>query len=191
MININLLPPELKMKRIAAKRNASLISICVAIILGITIIGIIGRSVENTVQTNLNSAKDNIEKDNTDLGLYQDLIDTALFINDRSQTTDKIDEKRVYWSQIIQDLINCVPTNVQLKNVAINADKTPNFVLQGNTVSERDIIKFKEKLEDSILFKNVTFKNASVSQGQGPNTNKVDFTLEFDLEANKLETSTS
>lgn len=196
MININLLPPELKMKRIAAKRNASLVGICVVFVLAVIILGVIGKSLESTVQAYLGETKNTIEKNSSVIDQYKDLQDLALLINDRWKTTQEIDKDRVYWSQVLQDLINCVPTDVQFENVTIKMEKTPNFVLQGNTTTEREIIKFKEKLEDSIFFKNVTFKSSSLAQGQtqtlSPETNeKLNFTLEFDLEQKKVEASVS
>jgi len=183
MININLLPPQLKMKRIAAKRNASLLSICVVIILAVAILGIIARSLESTFATNLNSSKNEIEKNTGVLDQYGDLQDRAVFINDRWQTTQAIAKNRVSWSQVLQDLNNSAPSDVQFDNLNMDADKTPNFVLQGNTTSEREIIKFKDKLEESAFFKNVTFKSSSLSQTQDQEAaGKVKFTLEFNLE---------
>lgn len=186
MININLLPPELKMKRIEAKRNASLISICIIGIIVTIVVGIIAKSLESNFGSYLGTTKGNIEKDSATLNQYQDLQNMALLINDRWQTAQTVNKNRVFWSVVLQDMINSVPVNVQIENVAIKTDKTPNFVLQGNTTSEREIIKFKEKLEASSYFKNVSFKSSSLqtqTQTQTtPATPKLEFTLEFDLE---------
>lgn len=194
MININLLPPQLKMQRIMAKRNASLISICLVIILVVAIIGIIARSFESTMATYLKSTKENIEKNTSQLDQYQDLQDLALLINDRWQAAQVIDKDRPFWSQILRELSNCAPADVQFENLTANIEKTPNFILQGNTTSEREIIKFKEKLEDSGFFNNVNFKSSSISSDQSGQTavqenGRVKFTLEFDLEQEKVESN--
>lgn len=186
MININLLPPELKLKRINAKRNAGLISLCIIGILAVGILGVIARSLESTIETYLGAMKGNIEKDTNTLDQYQDIQELALLINDRWQTTQKINQGRVFWSQALSDLNNSVPANIQFENVTIKTDKTPNFILQGNTTTEREIIKFKEKLENSVFFQNVTFKSSSIiknqSQTEGQLVERLSFTLEFDLE---------
>lgn len=187
MININLLPPELKLKRIEAKRNASLISICLVCIIFVAILGIIARSLESTFEANLNTTRENIEKSNEKIEQYQNLQDLALLINDRWQTALEINQDRVYWSQVIQDLINSVPVNIQFENLNIKVEKNPNFVLQGNTTTEREIIKFKEKLEESVFFKNVTFKSSSLAKDQEEEKEKITFTLEFDLENKKID----
>lgn len=184
MININLLPPQLKLRRIEAKRNASLIGICIVITFAVIILAIIGRSTETTVKERLNAAKLDIEKSTNQIDESKDLENLALLINDRAGTTDKINQTRVIWSQVIQELANSVPTDVQFTNLVADTGKTPNFVLQGITTTEREIIKFKEKLENSSMFKNVTFKNSSLKNEQ--NVQKLTFTLEFNIEARSL-----
>lgn len=184
MININLLPPELKIKRIAAKRNASLLNICVLIVLIFLVLGFIARAGAQTLKSNLDSTKNNLQKDSGQVNNNQDLQDLALFINDRGQAAQAINEKQVYWSEVLAALINSVPVNVQFENLTMKDDKTPNFVLQGNATDDREIIRFKEKLEESPFFKNVTFKSSSTSTDT-TKTNKLTFTLEFDLEKKK------
>jgi len=182
MINVNLLPPELKLKRIEAKRNASLIGICLVIVLVVAVIAVIGRSLEATVKDRLSAAKSEVEKNTGQLEESKDLENLALLINDRAKTTDTINKTRVIWSQVIQELANSAPADVQFDNLTANSEKSPNFILQGNTTTEREIIKFKEKLENSPVFKNVNFKNSSLQNDSTTQTQKLKFTLEFDLE---------
>src|SRR3990167_4957624 len=192
MVNINLLPPELKLKRIAAKRNASLIGISAVIVLVFAVLGIIFRSFESTIKTNLEAAKTEVEKNNINLDDYKDLQTLALTINDRSATASEINKNRVFWSQVLQELANSAPSDVQFENIAANTEKSPNFILQGNTTTEREIIKFKEKLENSAFFKNVSFKSSSLNQDQNQTeNNKLSFTLEFEIEQKGLKGSVS
>jgi len=189
LVNINLLPPELKLRRIAAKRNASLISVCLVFVIIFVVLGIIVRSFESTISTNLNNLKTEVEKENVNLDEYKDLKDLALTINDRSQAADEINENRVFWSQVLLELANNTPADVQFENLTSNMEKTPNFILQGNTTTEREIIKFKEKLENSAMFKNVSFKSSSL--GKEEEGQKLSFTLEFDIEQKSLIGTTS
>jgi len=186
MVNINLLPPELKLRRIAAKRNASLVSVCLVFVIIFMVIGVIAKSFESTIITNLGNATSEVEKEKTNLDEYNDYKDLALTINDRSLAADEIDKTRVFWSQVIQELAVNTPSDVQYNSLTANGDKTPNFTLQGNTTSEREIIKFKDKLENSRMFKNVVFKSSNLGENQ-----KLSFTLEFDLEQRALKVTTS
>lgn len=181
MININLLPPELKLKRIEAKKNASLISFCIVIVIIFAAIGIVANAIKQTVKTSLDATHNSLKTNTSQLEENKNLQDLALLINDRWKTTEVINQNRVIWSQALQDLANSVPVDVQFENLSINTEKSPNFILQGNTTTEREIIKFKEKLENSAYFKNVNFKSSSLGQSQEEDK-KLKFTLEFDLE---------
>ncbi len=186
MININLLPSELKAKRAADKKNASLISVCFIIVLIVIALGIIAQSFKETIASNLGNLTNNTEKSDTLSDNDQKLEEMALMINDRWQTLQVIGKDRVIWSQVLQDLNNSVPLDVQLENMIVNIAKSPNFIIQGNTINEREIIKFKEKLENSPFFKNVSFKSSSIQKDTADQSEKLKFTLEFDLEkANK------
>lgn len=191
MININLLPPELKLQRIAAKRNASLISICIVIVLIVAVLGIISRSFQSNMETYLSNTKGNIDKASGQIDQYQDLQDLALFINDRWQAAQELNKNHVFWSQVLQELSNSAPTDVQFEGLTMNSGKSPNFVLQGNTTTEREIIKFKDKLEASLFFKNVAFKSSNISTDQTNTTQKLEFSLEFDLEQKQVQASVS
>lgn len=196
MININLLPPELKLQRINAKRNASLISICIIVVFIFVIIGVIVRSLASTVEARLTTAKNDVQRGSSQLDQYKNLEELALLINDRSNTADKISQNRLIWSQALQELTNSAPSDVQFENLTANVEKTPNFVLKGNTTTEREIIKFKEKLENSPMFKNVSFKSSSLTKETNPPTGgqegeKLSFTLDFEIEQKSLSQTVS
>jgi len=110
------------------------------------------------------------------------LQEMALLINDRSRAFTEINKKRAIWSQILTELSASAPIDVQFDNLTSSVEKSPNFTLQGNTTTEREIIKFKEKLENSPFFKNVAFKSSSLNQNQKDQTETIKFILEFDLE---------
>ena len=78
-----------------------------------------------------------------------------------------------------------------LRNLTAKSSKTPNFILQGNTTTEREIIKFKEKLEASSFFKDVTFKSSNLTAGEKDTPGKLQFALEFNLENKKVDGITS
>jgi len=196
MININLLPPEIKKKIHQAKKTADVFSICLIVFL-VVIVGtfLLTAAKKQYFDPGLETNQQGIQKVMAELANYKQFETQALLLNERAQIATKIEEKRPVWSQIIQDLINSVPTTVQFTSFQAGTDKSPNFVLSGTTTSEREIIKFKEKLDESDFFKNVAFKSSSTTQQtattptgttptpeaqpQGP---KVTFSLEFDLE---------
>ncbi|AKM82069.1 TPA: hypothetical protein DD449_03145 [Candidatus Berkelbacteria bacterium] len=181
MININLLPPDIKIRAKKTKQSASVFGIClvVLIFLGVTAF-LLNNYKTSILQAELDTNQADLTRANQSLGNFNELQKKAIFLNDRAQLATTIENSRSPWSAILQELINSVPTNVQF--VSLNGDltKAPNFTLQGTTDSERDAIKFKDKLESSTYFKDVAFKSSSASAA-GSNTG-LSFSLEFNLE---------
>ena len=149
MININLLPPELKLKKIQAKRNASLMSVCLVIIIITVVLGIIARSAKATIETHLGSTQSDINQNNNTQEGNKNLEDMALLINDRAQETTQVNKTRAIWSEVLQELSNDSPSDVQFESITADITKSPNFTLTGNTSSQIEIIKFKDKLSAS------------------------------------------
>jgi len=191
MINMNLLPPEVKLKLKKAKQTANVFSICLVVVFLVLILGIILTSLKNNYfLPRLEGTKQQIDKANADLTSFEKLENQALFLNDRAKLTQETTKDRANWAEIIQDLANSVPAEVQFTSLTADLTKTPNFVLQGTTNSERDAIKFKEKLENSIFFQDIAFKSSTVSKSTEPNTpEKLDFTLEFNIEKKSTQDS--
>lgn len=180
MISINLLPPQVKVKIKQAQNSANVFSVCLVItIVFITLIIILSSAKTNFLQFRLDNANSEISQASSQTKSFKELENKALFLNDRAKLATEIENKRAVWSQVLQDLINSVPSDVQFVSLAADLTKTPNFILQGNTTSEREIIKFKEKLENSSFFKDVSFKNSSSAESK---ENSLNFTLEFNTE---------
>lgn len=187
MININLVPPEVKNKITAAKKTASHFGIAIVVVIFIGVASALVKAADYMVlEPALTQVKTEVNQSQNELKDYLNLQNQAAAINDRMNIATKINEKRAHWSEITQDLINSVPQNIQFVSVTANAEKTPNFVLQGKAASERDIIAFKDKLDASSFFNNVYFKSStsslpSASVSGTTETKSILFSLEFDL----------
>ena len=189
MININLLPPEIKTKIRIKKQAANVFSICLVVVIVFVVIIVLFKAFQETFfKSRLDGLQSEIQKASSDLASYKDLEKQAAFLNNRSQLATQIEKENPYWSVILPDLINSVPSNVQLTNLMVDLSKTPNFVLQAVTTNEREAIKFKEKLESSKFFKDVAFKSASITTGNQADPaahEQLNFNLEFNLENKK------
>lgn len=182
MLNLNLLPPEIKQKLKKTKHSASIFGICLVIVIGfITFNFLLYQYKVSFLQAQLDIEKNDIINANKSLKDYEDLQKKSLFLNDRARVVTTIQNGHAAWSPILQEMINDAPSNVQFSSLLADPAKAPNFTLQGITVSERDAIKFKDKLESSSFFKDVAFKSSTTSKVEGTD-NKLTFTLEFNLE---------
>lgn len=186
MVNINLLPPEIKLTIKQAKTSANIFSICLVIILFTALVIFSLYELKNMyLSVALESSQKDLKNATDSLESFNNLATKAIFINDRASIASEIEKNRASWSIIIQDLINSSPSDVQFTTLTVDLTKKPNFVLQGNTTSEREAIKFRDKLESSQYFKDVAFKSSSTVGGVQIDKTKpqtLSFTLEFNLE---------
>lgn len=182
MVNINLLPPEIKGKIKKAKQSANVFSIClVAVIAFVVITFLLGAYKDNLLRTRLDDQKAQLQSANQELDNFNQLQNEALFLTDRGKLATQIESTRPNWSQILESMINSVPTSVQFTSLTADITKSPNFVLQGSTTSDREAIKFKDKLASSSFFKDVAFKSSTVGNQNENGTTNINFTLEFNL----------
>lgn len=189
MININLLPPEIKAKINRKKQAANIFSICLVVVIIIIVVSAIFNVFQETIfKSRLDGLQNDIKKSESDLANYKDIEKQAAFLNNRSQLATQIEQDKPNWSVILLDLINSVPSNVKTDSLSVDLTKTPNFVLEAVTTNEREAIKFKEKLESSKFFKDVAFKSASITTSDQANPDapeQLNFNLEFNLEEKK------
>lgn len=182
MINLNLLPVETKQKLKKTKQSANVFGICLVVVIGFAALNFLLYQYKTSfLQTQLDTDKADIASANASLKSYNDIQKKALFINDRAQLITTIQSSHAAWSPILQDMINDTPSNVQFTTLAADPTKAPNFTLQGTTDTERDAIKFKDKLESSSYFKDAVFKSSTALKVEGE-PDRLNFILEFNLE---------
>jgi Tfp pilus assembly protein PilN len=161
MVNINLVPQEIKGKIAQAKASANVFSICLVIVFFFAVVGALALAANSMyLEQNLTNIKQSIAKSTSELAIYNLLEDKAIFLNDRAKIALALEQKRPLWSQIVQNLNNSVPQEVQFSSVAFDLTKNPNIVLNGYAKTERDVISFKDKLEASEFFNNVAFRSS-------------------------------
>lgn len=195
MTTINLLPPEIKSKINQSKKTANVFSICLVLILFTILIAFgLYELKKDYLTVLLQNTQADIASVNSSLSKYDKLEQEALFINNRVKLAQTVESKRPLWSAIVQGMLNSVPTDVQFTSLTCDTSKKPNFVLQASTTSEREVIKFRDKLESSYYFKDVAFKSSAVSTGNSTDNKQsqvINFSLEFNLEQLAPKTSTS
>ncbi len=169
MININLVPREIKDKIRQAKQSANVFSICLVAVFFLIVLGILALAADRMLlEPSLATVKEDIETNTAELTSFGTLEETALFLNDRAKIANGIEQKRPLWSQIIQNLVNCVPQQIQFESLAADITSKPNFVIQGYAKTERDIISFKDKLDASEFFNNLAFKSSTMEDKPAP-----------------------
>lgn len=195
MVNINLLPPEIKAKIKKSKQSANVFGICLIVVIVLAVLTFLLSAYKNQLlKTRLDDANNQLSSADKSVTNFNDLQSKAIFLTDRGKLASQIESTRPNWAQIIESMINSVPTDVQFISLNSDVAKQPNFVLEGSTATDREAIKFKDKLATSLFFKDVAFKSSTVTANPSPTgtttPDSIHFTLEFNLAQFAAKTTT-
>lgn len=182
-ISINLLPEEEKSKFLERKQGQRIGRLAVYLLIIIFVLLAGALSLQATLAFILQTQDKTIQNLNDQLAAFKEIEEKAIFISDRILEGKNIEKERVLFSQVFDNLAASTPSNIQITRLSLILSGTPQVTLSGETPSLRDAIKFKEKLEESKFFENVSFDSSSFDSG----TEKVLFNLKLNLEGVKVK----
>lgn len=164
-MTINLLPPELKLEKRIRKISGMAVLFLTGILLIILII--ISGVLTSIYFFNKDMVKINekVADQNRLLLRYKDAESNTKTVNDKISKIESTSKARVLWSNILVELSQDTPSKVQIKSLTL--DQAENKVtMSGFAETRSDIAKFKEKLESSKYFQNVTFSSSVHNEEQ-------------------------
>lgn len=177
---INLIPPQLKKEKAIQKKigylSIGLISLLSLIAAATLLMYIYNQFALGTV-VNLRSETEATKKGSEQYASVENKINQT---NAKLKKLEGIDKKRVLWSNVLTELANTAPAQVQLKNVSFDQE-TGKVLLTGSAGNRMAIANFKDKLETSNYFKNVFFSSSSLNEA----TTDYSFSLTAELESIK------
>jgi Tfp pilus assembly protein PilN len=181
MININLLPEEIKNEIAVAKKNASLRQVLFRLIallfiilnfFGVLFFFLINQKTNAIEQKK--SAEVQINKQSESFNNAKDLFDRLKLIG----TLDKVGTN---WTKILNEIGDKTPASVQIDSFSVQAQAgNPKIKLSGNAATDKDVVAFKENLGKSDIFNYVDIE--SISKGSDPtgrNRELKSFTISF------------
>lgn len=116
-------------------------------------------------QKDIGKVNDKIADQNKLLLRYKEPEDKIKNINSKLSQIESAKASKIIWSDILVELSKDTPSQVQIKTLSLN--QTNNKVdLTGYAETRSDIAQFKEKLESSKYFKNVTFSSSIHNEQQ-------------------------
>ncbi|MGB9561518.1 MAG: PilN domain-containing protein [bacterium] len=155
MIRINLLPPELRKKRIPRIIDVTLVYVVFVIILFSFLLNFITVQQKNKIS----SIERKIEKTKAEIAHYQEIINLVSeiekvrnTINTRVTVIQELEKKRFLWVNKLVELANNVPDYLWLSSMYEEKDKVS---LKGSSFSIKSIATFivqllKNKVFDSV-----------------------------------------
>lgn len=155
MISLNLLPPERKelyrwrkntKKAILAGIKIVFILVCFTVQFLVLDIYLAGENKALDIQINSIENTTNIKQLNSVEKSFKNLNNILVKINN-------ISNEQVYWSSILEEIIEITPVGVQLFSLEIDSDG--KFIVIGKAKAREKVLDFGKKLKNSPDFKDI------------------------------------
>jgi Tfp pilus assembly protein PilN len=187
MINVNLLPPDIKAEIDQTKRNKRIMSaFWKVLVLFIAYLVIAGGFYyyfslkEKDVSQNLAAKEEEIKK-------YGTLEEEAKKISERLGIIKKIEDNSYSWSGIIDEIMKVVPSGVSLKSVKIDSSSKSRNQISGEATSKTLVASLRDSLDKSDKFAYVDIETSTTVQDPAKGKEFENFTISFSLEKGALK----
>lgn len=165
-MTVNLIPPKFKKEKELRKTVSFVFSFLILIFLILVVLACIIYTADLKSKSDLAKVQSRINDQEASLIKLADIEKKVETINSKFTKIEGADKKRVVWSNAIEDIASRTPTQMQIKSLTLNSD-TNKISVTGAAATRSDIANFKDKMEQSKYFKNVTFFSSTEnSEGQ-------------------------
>lgn len=193
-IKINLLP-EARLLRIKDKKKKQYYTL-LAVIIIVGVLGILAALLlfywaRLAQKANNQSTIRNLK---TDVAAQHELELNATTLQQHLASNTVLNDKRIYVSEIFNQLVKTLPPNVKLTSIRVDEDY--NVVIQGTADSLKTVGQFAKALEEfnvnnailPNLERKALFTSVSVDQvTKQSNSNDVNFTIKFKVDRSLIE----
>ncbi len=135
-----------------------------------------------------------INKLKTDVASQHELEQNAATLQEHLSSNTSLNDKRIYISEIFNQLVKTLPPNVKLSSIRVDEDYS--VIIQGTADSLKTVGTFAKALEDfNVNFANLPsserkpfFLNVAIDQvTKQSNSDTVNFTIKFKVDRGLIE----
>lgn len=186
MINVNLLPDEIKQEIEQTKKNAQVLSLLGRFSLFFLIYLLILTGFFFYLNGEVKKSNLELGEREAAMSKYNTLEEKSRRIADRINTVKKIDNASFRWSGLIEEMGNVVPGGVYLNSVKIDPAGKGRNQLTGYARSKQEVAALRDSMEKSSRFRYVDIERSSSGTGANDNSQE-SFTISFSLERDALK----
>lgn len=187
MINVNLLPPELKEEIAQAKKNAKSLSFLKKLFLVLVVIGFLIGLTFAFLNFQTKSVITQLTKEEKEIDKFGSLADNAKKISERLSTIKSIDQNTNKWSSVVEEIQKTVPEGVYLTQIKMDAAPKSRNQLAGSASSKKEVASFREAMEKSNKFEFVDIESSTTTLNQVTKKEAENFTITFSLSKEALK----
>ncbi|MEI6498946.1 MAG: PilN domain-containing protein [bacterium] len=176
-MTINLIPPQARKERRTKQLLSSLYFAASAILIFLVLISGLIFATNYFVLSDIQNLDKKISAKTDEAAKYKELETSIRQTNQKISIIKKTDAERIIWSEVISEIAASTPAKIKLNSLSLNKD-TKTTSMSGTAETRKDIADMKDELENSILFKNVTFTSSAYNSANKNYT----FTLDAEME---------
>lgn len=161
MLNINLLP-DVQKERIHSKRIylfvSSLVIPIIILVLAIIVLLLFLIQYLQTANKNLDFK---VSQEQENQKKFDDVKDKVTQYNKNLVIATEVVNYQLPWANILNSFAGSVPGSIEIQEFNFDIKSNNNLIIRGKTSSNRAIMLFKVKLEDSKYFQKVNFNSVT------------------------------
>lgn len=187
MINVNLLPPEVKHEIAQSKKNRKVRALFLKTFLLLFLVLLISSAAWLYFS-------DTLKKTSAELGAKEESIkkfgtieEKSKKIAERLETIKQIEENASHWSNVISEIQNVIPGGIYLNSVKMDGDSKNRGQISGFAQSKQDVATLRDAMDKSNKFQYVDIESSSTSKDPIKKRDVESFTISFSLEKGALK----
>lgn len=181
MININLLPPQIKEDILYSKRNAILRKILNKVILLLLFFILTFSLTYVFLKNKINILQKNIKKEEESLKPFGTLEEDAKKLKKKLDSIKKIEENYPFWTIFFDEIGIKMPNNIILSEIIASKEENERVEIKGSAQTKQSIAIFRKTLEESEKFENIDIE--TISKGEQEEV----FTIKLSLKRGALK----
>lgn len=187
MINVNLLPPEIKQDIAQSKKNHSAVGyLKKSILLVLVLLGVLTADYFY-LNSRLSAASSNLTQKEESLKKYGELENKAKKLSDRITDIKEIIKNTNVWSGTINEITKIMPDGVFLTSVKMDSNAKVRASVSGKATSKKEVAALRDAMEQSGKFEYVDIETSNTSFDTTLNKDLETFTLSFSLTKGALK----
>jgi Tfp pilus assembly protein PilN len=187
MINVNLLPPEIKAEIAQSKRNRKMLGYFRTTLLILVLAALPIATSWYFLNQQIKASETLLSKSKERMAFYEAGAAKAAKVNQKVNTIKKILDANYKWSGLIMEIQSVTPDSVTLSNIKIDPSPKNRNVISGTAATKKAVAELRDLMEQSEKFDYVDIESSVV--GTDPTTRKEGelFTITFSLKPGALK----
>jgi Tfp pilus assembly protein PilN len=187
MINVNLLPPEIRAEQKTAKENRKILRL-IFMLGGLFVLlsSIFGGQLWY-FNNKLNEANQSLAQKEQSIKKYVDVENKSKKISERINTIGQIMDNSNNWSKVLEEIQTIMPSGVTLSNIKIDSSGKTRNTITGYALSKKEVAALREAMDNSGKFEYVDIESSSTESNPNLGREVENFTITFALTKGALK----